>query len=386
MKDVLILMAVLAALAGCKGGHDGESEPELPVVQVSVEEIREEHVGSQIEVVGTVRAVEHASIASRVSGQIVELPVVLGSRVQQGDLLVRISAAELTAQALQTQAQLEQARRNLEREQRLQQQEASTTETVKSLQDLAKIAEAAHKEVTSILGYTTITAPFTGIITRKIANVGDLASPGMVLLELENENLLQVVAQVPEGLIIKVRQGDILPVFIPVAGLRLNGVVAEIAPVADPASRTTPVKINITADAALRPGQFARVILNGSEEQALAVSEQAVRSFGQMEQVFLVTDEGAARIARLRLVRTGARYNGQVEILAGLALGDLVVVRSASRLQDGQPVAVTAAALEEERPRGADGPVPTTPGMENRRPQATDGPVPTTPGMENRRP
>ncbi len=369
MKDLLLLMAVLAVLAGCKGGHDDVSRPELPVAQVSVEEIREDNVGSQIEVVGTVRAVEHASIASRVSGQIVELPVVLGSRVQQGDLLVRISAAELTAQALQTRAQLEQARRNLEREQRLQQQEASTTETVKSLQDLAKIAEAAHKEVTSILAYTTITAPFTGIITRKIANVGDLASPGMVLLELENENLLQVVAQVPEGLIIKVRKGDILPVVIPAAGLKLNGVVAEVAPVADPSSRTTLVKINITADADLRPGQFARVLLDGPEEQALVISAQAVRSFGQMEQVFLVTDEGAARIARLRLVRTGARYNGQVEILAGLEPGDLVVVRPASRLQDGQPVAVMpAAAREEEQPQAADSPLPTIPETEQRRP------------------
>lgn len=352
-----LLVAGLVALAGCKGGHEGQPAPELPMVSVRVQEVRAESVRPQIEVVGTIRAAEQASIAPRISGQIIEMPVVLGSQVQKGDLLVRISAGELTAQVLQARAQLEQARRNLAREQRLQKEGASTLETVKSLQEQARIAEAAHEEVTTILGYATITAPFSGTITRKIVSVGDLASPGVVLLELENEKVLQVVAQVPEGLILKMRRGDILPVSVPVAGLRLNGEVAEVAPAADPFSRTAPVKINIAADTDLRSGQFARVTLSGPEEKSLAISEQAVFSFGQMEQVFLVEDTGTSRIARLRLVRTGARTNGQVEILAGLEPGDRVVVTGVERLQDGQP-------LDVQPEPAMEGPVPTVPGME----------------------
>lgn len=337
-----LLLAGFVALSGCQGGHEGEPLPGLPVVQVTVQEVMEDSVRPQIEVVGTVRAVEQASIAPRVSGQIVELPVVLGSQVQKGDLLVRISAGELTAQVVQAQARVEQAGRNLAREQRLQKEGASTPETVKSLQEQARIAGAVHKEVTAMLGYATITAPFAGTITRKIASVGDLALPGVALLELENDKVLQVVAQVPERLILKVRQGDILPISVPAAGLRLSGEVAEVAPAADPASRTAAVKINIAAGADLRPGQFARVTFSGPEEKALAVSEQAVFSFGQMEQVFLVDDVEAATttVARLRLVRTGARYDGLVEILAGLAPGDRVVVRGAERLLDGQPLEV----------------------------------------------
>lgn len=335
-----IVVAVVVALTGCKGGHEEKSVPELPAVQVGVQLVEEVSVGSRIEVVGTIRAAQRASIAARVSGQIVDLPVVLGSQVQKGDLLVRISAGEISAQVLQAQVQAEQARRNLEREENLQKKEASTRETVKFLQDQARIAEAAHKEVKTMLEYATITAPFAGIITRKIASVGDLASPGVVLLELENEKVLQVVAQVPEGLILKVRKGEVLSVFVPAAGVTLSGEVAEVAPAADPLSRTTPVKINIAAGTDLRPGQFARVALTGAGEKSLVISEQAVLPFGQMERVFLVDGTGTTNIARLRLVRTGARVDGQVEILAGLVPGDRVVVNGAEKLQDGQPVAV----------------------------------------------
>lgn len=361
-----LLVAGIVALAGCKGGHEGEPAPKLPLVQVSVQEVVAESVRSQIEVVGTVQAVEHASIASRVSGRIVDLPVVLGSQVQKDDLLAKISADEISAQLLQAQARVEQARRNLAREERLQRQGASTIETVKSLQEQARIAEASREEVKAMLSYATITAPFSGIVTRKIASVGDLASPGVALLELENEKVLQVVAQVPERLILNVHKGDILPVSIPAVGVTVSGEVAEVAPAADPSSRTAPVKINIAAGADLRSGQFARVTLTGSGEKSLAISDKAVLPYGQMERVFLVEKApsvasvkdgaGATNIARLRLVRTGARYDGQVEILAGLTPGDRVVVMGVDKLQDGQPVDV--------RPQAMDVPVPFAPGKE----------------------
>jgi len=371
------LVAVLAVLAGCKGGHEGKDVSQFSAAQVSVQEVAEQGVGSQFEVAGTVRAVERALIAPRVSGQIVQLPVVLGSRVQKGDLLARLSAAEISAQVLQARTQLEQVRRNLAREERLQQQEASTPETVRSLRDQAKIAEAALQEVTTMMEYATLTAPFAGTITRKMASIGDQASPGVVLLEMENDQVLQVVAQVPERAILQVRKGDVLPVTVPAAGVTVHGTVAEISLAADPVSRTAQVKIDLGPGANLRSGQFARVTLTGVEEKSLLVSERAVQPFGQMERVFLVEEAGqtagASRIARLRLVRTGARYDGQVEILAGLTAGDRVVVNGGERLQDGQPLEVTAeggrvSGMEQGRPQDRDVPVPSAPGMEKGRP------------------
>ncbi len=258
--------------------------------------------------------------------------------MNEGDLLVKVSAGEISAKVLQAEAQLSQARRNLARESKLQKQGASTQETVKSLLDATRIAEAAFKEARTMLDYTIITAPFSGTVTKKIANIGDLASPGIVLLMIENGDALQVLAQVPESLLLTVKQGDIVPVQIPAASLVIEGVVAEVAPAANPLSRTAPVKINIPSSPDLRVGQFARIGLRGNDEKTIMVANSAVLSKGQMDIVFVY--DALTQTADMRLVKTGAEHGDQVEILAGLEPGEQVVVSSVERLQDGQPLEV----------------------------------------------
>jgi len=333
-----LLLGIIALLPACKGQeeHKKEDGPSLPTITVEVDETREELVPSRIEVVGTIEAVERASISARIAGQIIELPVVLGSRVQKGDLLVKISAGEISAKVLQAEAQLSQARRNLARENKLQKQGASTQETVNSLRDVTRIAEAAYKEAQTMLDYTSIAAPFSGTITSKIANVGDLASPGMRLLQIENGENLQVLAQIPEALLLKVALGDTLSVEIPAAQVILTGEVAEVAPAADPMSRTAPVKIDIMSGSDLRVGQFARIGLEGNGEFTLMLDASAVLLKGQMEIVFVV--DMKEKIARMRLVRTGASYDGDVEIISGLDPGEMVIIRNNGKLQDGQAV------------------------------------------------
>lgn len=335
-RSLLCLSLIL--LLGCneQEKHDNVQAPPLAPVSVQVEEVRAETARSRNEVVGTLEAIERASISARISGQIIELPVVLGSKVNTGDLLVKISAGEISAKVLQAEAQLSQARRNLDRESKLQKQGASTQETVNSLHDVARIAEAAFKEVSTMFDYTTITAPFSGTITKKNAHIGDLASPGMVLLQIENGEALQVLAQVPESLLLGVQQGDSLSVQIPAASLILTGEVAEVAPAADPMSRTAPIKINIPSAPDLRVGQFARIGLRGTEESTLMIARSAVLEKGQMDMVFVL--DPSSKIAHMRLVKTGAKYDAKVEVLSGLEPGEQVVVSGVELLQDGQPI------------------------------------------------
>lgn len=331
-----IILGGITLLSSCKGPEIQERSTvlALPAVAVTVALVRQEVARSRVEVVGTLEAVARASISARISGQIIELPVVLGSKVKQGDLLVKISAGEISAKVLQAEAQLSQARRNLAREKKLMDQGASTEETVKTLTDISRIAEAAYKEAQTMLDYTSISAPFSGTITKKISNIGDLAFPGMVLLQIENGQTLQALAQVPESLLLSVSEGDRVPVVIPAAKLSLIGEVAEVAPAADPLSRTAPIKINIASHPALRVGQFVRISLQGKEESTMVLKKSAVLRKGQMEVVFVVDKE--AKVARMRLVRTGSVSGAEVEILSGLDLGELVVSGNNEALQDGQ--------------------------------------------------
>jgi RND family efflux transporter MFP subunit len=303
-----------------------------PAVRVQTITVQEEQHTSRIEVVGTVQAVDRAVIAARISGSIIELPVVLGFRVKKGDLLVKINAEEISARVLQAQALLAQARRNLKREKKLLGQHASTPETVKSMRDMLAIAEAGYREAASMLGYTTITAPFSGVITKKIANNGDLATPGAPLLHLENDKRLQVVAAIPETSILNIKLHQHLQVRIPTANKTLSGEVTEISPIIDPRSRTMPVKINLTDTLNLRTGMFARVALPGKLSTTLMVPEQAVIPFGQLKKIFVVENN----TARLRLVRTGINEKGRVEILSGLETGEQIVIGNNRLLISGQ--------------------------------------------------
>lgn len=331
----IFLLIILIILFGCRA--EKKSRPpvaDLPTETVQTMVITTQEGHPQTEVVGTVKSVNQAVIAAKVTGAIEEMPVVLGSAVKAGDLLIKISAGEISAKVLQAEAQLAQAKRNLERERKLLQKNAATPESVKSLEDIYMVADAAHREAVTMLGYTSITAPFDGVITRKMASIGDLATPGTPLLQLESDGRLQVETSVPEALVLQVHPGDTLAVHIPVAGLDLQGKVAEIGPAADPLSRTATVKLDIGSSPLLRSGQFARVIIPGKEKVSLFVPSTAIRTFGQMEQVFVI--EGNK--AHLRLVRTGAVIGAETEILAGLDQGEVIAVTNISHLVDEQPV------------------------------------------------
>ena len=335
---ILIGGALLLATA-CKGKETIEpTPPALPVREVRVVTVSAQPAPHQNEVVGSVTAVESATIAAKVTGVISELPVTLGSSVRQGQVLARISAAEINAQLSQAETQLAQANRNMEREQRLLAQNAATREGLKNLEEAVRIAEAGYREAQTMLGYTTLTAPFSGLIAKKFVNAGDLATPGLPLLNLENTNRLQVVVAVPEALLAQIKSGDLLKLTVPAADFSGRGRVAEIAPAADAVSRTATVKLAVDAAKGLRPGQFARVTLPDSttDKNTITVPAMAIIAFGQMEKIFVVENS----TAHMRLVRTGEKHDGQVEILTGLSGGEQVVTNGGNQLIDGQPVQV----------------------------------------------
>lgn len=335
---MLFIIAFALLLTGCDKDepviHNQFSS--LAPIAVSVGQVTRRIAANQVEVVGTVQAVERAEISSKISGNIITLQVDLGSKVKKGEQLIELSAGEISARVQQAKAQLEQAKRNLTREESLLKKNAATAQTVKSLRDNTRIAEAAYNEAVTMLDYSRITAPFSGIITQKLANVGDLAIPGKPLLHLEEGDNLQVVTHIPEAMILGIQKNDRLPIYIPAVNLSLEGIVAEVSPVADPASRSAPIKLHIPPDPRLRSGLFARVTLTGEQAETLTIPASAIVPFGQMERVYVI-HEGKAK---LRLVQTGTLQNGEIEILSGLTEGEMVIKETDSNVYDGQPIVI----------------------------------------------
>lgn len=335
----ILLTATLVStmfLYGCKGEEKHAASVDLPVIGVETAIVTQEEAPLQIEFMGTVQAVHSAVIATKVSGNITDLPVGLGDKVVQGETLIKLDAGELSAKLQQAEAQLKQARRNLAREQNLLKKKAATKEAVKAQQDMVNIAEAAHKEAQTMLEYTHIVAPFEGLVTRKLVNRGDLVTPGKPLIQVDNEKELQVTTNLPESLLNKVSIGQNLEVSIPSIQASIIGKVYELAPTADPATRTALMKLRVPATAGLRPGQFARVHINQRAEQTTMVPKTAIFPLGQLDRVFVV-DGGKAK---LRLVRLGASYENSVEILAGLSPNEQIVTHTTAPLVDNQPITI----------------------------------------------
>ena len=207
------------------------------------------------EVVGTVRAKLHSVIEAKVSGRIEQMLVVPGQNVKAGELLVQLDAREVQAQLDQALAVRQQAESDLKRATDLIQQKILSQSEYDSAQSKFRVADAAATEAKTLLGYTKVIAPFDGVITRKYADVGDLAAPGKPLLEMEDARDLRLEADVPEAVIGHLTLGDKLAVRVSGVTNELEGVVSEIAPSADPNSRTFLVKLDLPSDArfACRP-------------------------------------------------------------------------------------------------------------------------------------
>ena len=325
-------MLVLAlALTGCEKSHSPTRE-HLPAVAVSVQTIEKKpHVASE-EVVATVNSKLRSVIESKVSGRIDKMLVTPGQKVKEGALLVELDVREIRAKFDQATPVRDQAEKDLKRFTDLLAKRVITQQEFEAAESKARVARAAVSEAETMLGYTKVTAPFDGIITRKLADVGDLATPGKPLVEMEDPSALRLEASVPEAISDRVAIGSTLGVRI--GAHELEGVVREISPTADPNSRTLLVKLDLPATPGLRTGQFGRVAVPVAETSVLRVPASSVIRRGQMELVFIRD----GNIAWLRIVKTGKPVGNEIEIVSGVNAGEQVVTEGAADLRDGQPI------------------------------------------------
>jgi len=341
MKRKLFLLAGLTAaftqvFVGCGPKREPVASQSLPVATVRTQVIESKSRVATEEVVGTVRAKLRSVIEGKVSGKIEQLLVVPGQQVKAGETLAVIDAREVRARYDQAVAVRQQAEADLKRFTSLFEQKILSQAEFDNAQAKARVAVASVTEAETLLDYTKVTAPFAGVITRKHADVGDLATPGKPLLEMEDSTALRLEADVPEAVVGKLTLGDNLPVRISALEKELAGVVSEIAPAADPNSRTFLVKLDLPGTTGLRAGQFGRVAMPVGETTALRVPASALVQRGQMELVFIVADNKA----QLRLVKTGKRIGDEVELVSGVAASEQIVVENVAGLIDGQPVEV----------------------------------------------
>jgi RND family efflux transporter MFP subunit len=202
----------------------------------------------------------------------------------------------------------------------------------------SKLAQAEQEihSATIVRDYARIVAPFAGIVTARTVEPGALAAPGAPLLTIERENGYRLEVSVDESRLPGVKTGQPVEVSLDAVNGHVSARVSEIVPAVDPASRTYTVKIDLPPLAGVRSGIFGRGSFARGARSVVTVPAQAIVERGQLQSVFVVAD-GAAQS---RMITTGKRLAGAVEVLSGIREGEKVVAAPPASLTDGARVEI----------------------------------------------
>ena len=190
--------------------------------------------------------------------------------------------------------------------------------TLRSAEADLRRAQEAVNEVQATLDWATIRSPIDGTVIDKKVDVGDMVTPGQMLVTLFDPKQMQLVASVRESLTHRLQVGQSIGVQVEGLDKQCSGTVSEIVPEAQSASRTFQVKVTGPCPAGIYTGMFGRILIPLQEEQVLVIPRQAVRKVGQLELVEVVENGQVSR----RAIRTGRTSRAKnVEVLSGLARG-----------------------------------------------------------------
>ncbi|HEV2224004.1 MAG TPA: efflux RND transporter periplasmic adaptor subunit [Candidatus Acidoferrales bacterium] len=361
----MLMIGLIATLAGCTNERSPAAAPPETLSNVSVIAVQKTAVPDWLEAVGTVRAAQTSQVSSQMMGNIVEIRTHEGDRVQQGQVLAIIDDAQprsVVNQATAAVAASEQevaaadsdfalADATLKRYQQLYEKKSVSPQEFDEIKARYQSAEArrnmvragqaqanaALMQARTLLGYTNIRAPFAGVVTQKMADAGTLASPSMPIFTIEDTRSYRLEVTVNESDIRLVHAGQTAPVSIDALGnAQLIGKVVQIVPAADPSSRSFLVKVGLPSDARLRSGLFGRAEFSRGQRESLLIPRASVVERGQLQGVYVLD---ANQIAELRYVTLGNSTGGQIEVLSGLQDGEKLVAAPGDRDLGGKRIA-----------------------------------------------
>lgn len=376
MLAIGLAQPALAETATAATDGTPAATPTLPAITVSTVDMRP--LRDRVIATGLIAPLETVQIAPLIEGQPIEtLLADIGDKVQAGQVLAvlskttldlqksqftaslasaRATIAQAEAQLLDARSSADEAQRVSERTAALRKQGASSQAAADTAQSNAISAtarvtvavqslEAARAQVALVeaqlanvdlqLSRTEVKAPVAGEVTRRTARVGAIASAaGEPLFTLIRDNALELIADVAEADLMRLAPGQTAHLRLVAAGAPLTGTVRLVEPTIDPQTRLGRVRIAIADTESVRSGMFVEAEILVTQRETVAVPVTAVGSGPDGASVMKVMGNTVQRVA----VKTGIRDNGWVEILTGLAAGDVVVTKAGAFVRDGDRI------------------------------------------------
>lgn len=294
--------------------------PRAAVASVVVE-ARETDLTLPVEAI--VEAVRQATVAAQISGRVVDMRVDAGQRVKAGEVMMRIDAREVAGPAAAAQAALVQARAAYERAKSLHARQFISQAALDQAEAAWRAAQGAATAAGATLSHAAVTAPISGVVAQRLAELGEMASPGRPLVKVFDPKSLRVIATIPQYALEAVHKSRNARVEFPESGRWIDAVRIEVLPAVDARSHTATVRLYLPENAeGVTPGMAARAHFITGKGRKLTLPPVAILRRGEITAVYVLDARGQPR---LRQVRLGERVaGGEIEVLAGLSTGERV--------------------------------------------------------------
>jgi membrane fusion protein, multidrug efflux system len=350
MRLVCKLAAAAAGallLAGCSGKPHAEAPgtaPGPPLRALVVEPVR---TAAQWRLDGIVEATDHATVAAQTSGRVEAIYYNVGDHVPAGAVIIRLRATEQHAALLQATASVHAASaRALEAETRYRRirdmydrrvlPKAALDQATAERDAAAAQLSAARAAVVGAqqgVAYTEVRAPYAGVVTRRLVEVGETVAPGTPLMSGVSLQRLRVAVNIPQTVVEAVRQR--LQAAIYLDGRRIEAAHMTVFPVASASSNTFRAWLDLPdGTAGVDPGMLVKVSLVTGERERLLVPASAIVRRSAVTAVYLVQQGGWTALQQVRL---GDAYGDHFEVLSGLMPGDRIALDPLAAMQRLEP-------------------------------------------------
>jgi RND family efflux transporter MFP subunit len=341
---LLALSSALLLLSACSSDNsssksDKKKPPRIHLVETLA--VTTQSIAVKTERSGTLLARQQVKIFNQEEGRVSEFSVFEGDKVTAEQILLRLDDTLLRANLDKLVATRKQALAELNRAQSLSKKRLISEDELSRAVTRLRVAEADEELQRARLGYTTVKAPFSGVISERLIEPGDVIPRFTHVLTVLNPDSLYTRVQVSELLLPSLQLSQIVSVRIDALGDHtLKGTIIRIHPTIDDRTRqgTVEVQLNPVPVGAL-PGQLCRITLDSPVQPRKVIPFSALRRDSEGEYVYIVNSSG---ISTRRSIRSGLRLNDQVEVLQGLEENEQIVVRGFLGLRDGLTVKTVA--------------------------------------------
>jgi membrane fusion protein (multidrug efflux system) len=325
--------------AGGPGGAPGNGAPKQPPVPVAVASAATGSIASYYTATATLAADKEAELMARVSGVVERLLCEEGDIVAEGAELLLIDNDEYAFRLEQAVADRKDLETRMERMQAMRDQDMVSAEEYETVVNDLAAAKAAEGMARLNLSYTRVTAPFAGRVVTRNVDPGQTVNVGTQLFVLSDFTPLLARVHVPSKEFNKLKPDQPVDLVLDSNGTKLRGRIRLVSPTIDPSSGTIKVTVEINEyPAGVRPGDFAQVsIVTERRNNSTLVPKIAVVN-DRGEQIVYISQ--ADTTAERRVVEIGFQDDQNAEILAGVAVGDRVVVKGQRSLKHGAAIKV----------------------------------------------